>query len=90
MTFCQPPLAKAAASARSDGSSRLPVQGKIATDEIQVATATLDSKDRAGTRHSLQWLCTKALVERHRQDQAPAIGETIEPAFGRRVQPALT
>jgi hypothetical protein len=46
-------------------------------------TATLDSKDSAGARHSLRRNCPKALVGRHRQDQAPAIGEAIEPAFGR-------
>src|SRR6266849_2916171 len=44
---------------------------------------TLDAKHRAGTRHSLHRLCTKALVRRHRQDQAPDIGEAVEPAFGR-------
>ena len=43
---------------------------------------TLDAKHRAGLRHSLQRLRTKALVRRHRQDQAPAIGEAVEPAFG--------
>src|SRR5712664_3165339 len=45
--------------------------------------ATLDAEHRAGLRHSLQRLRTKALVRRHRQDQAPAIGKAIEPAFGR-------
>jgi hypothetical protein len=80
-------LAKASASARSDTSSRLPAHGKIATDEIPgrkiIPTATLDAKDRTGTCHSLQRLCTKALVRRHRQDQTPAVGEAIEPAFSR-------
>src|ERR1700681_445954 len=48
-----------------------------------VMTAPLDSKYRAGTRHSLDRLCPKTLIRRHRQDQAPAIGETIEPVLGR-------
>src|SRR5712664_1176927 len=44
---------------------------------------TLDAKHRPGLRHSLQRLRTKTLVRRHRQVPAPAIGEGIEPAFGR-------
>src|SRR5258706_6488508 len=48
-----------------------------------VATAPLDPEHRAGTRHSLQRLCAKTLIRCHRQDQATAIGEAIEPVLGR-------
>jgi hypothetical protein len=48
-----------------------------------VKTAPLDPKHRAGTRHLLPRFCPKTLVRRHRQDQASAVGETIEPVLGR-------
>jgi hypothetical protein len=48
-----------------------------------VMTAPLDPKHRAGTRHLLPRFCPKTLVRRHRQDQTPAISETIEPVLGR-------
>src|ERR1700682_5997364 len=47
-----------------------------------VKTAPLDPKHRAGTRHLLPRFCPKTLVRCHRQDQASAVGEKIEPGLG--------
>ena len=74
----QRPLGRlvAASGAGKDRNRRNPARDII-------LTAPLDSKHRAGTREPFRRHGAKALVRRHRQDQASAIGEAVEPAFGR-------